>query len=234
LVPSRFPAVAFQREDESPDALFYTEPRLVTHIDDYAIAAVGEAYQRFLPPNGEYLDLMSSWVSHFPADMPVRRLVGLGMNEFELRQNPRLDEYVVQDLNHDSMLPFADSRFDGVVICVSVQYLIHPVEVFAEVGRVLKPQAPLIVAFSNRCFPMKAVRLWREANDWQHCRIVSFYMEDSGAFEEAEVHDFSPAVTLHGVPSDPELRQRISSGVVWTDPLYVVVGRRKVSWPNES
>src|ERR671916_3252342 len=120
---SRFPPHAFRRQDESPDPVFYTPPRLVNHIDEYAIAAVGEAYRHFLPPDGEYLDLMSSWVSHFPADFPIKHLAGHGMNEEELRRNPRLDEWVVQDLNQDPKLPYDDNRFDGVVICVSVQYL---------------------------------------------------------------------------------------------------------------
>jgi hypothetical protein len=30
----------FEREDETPDPLFYVEPRFTLHIDDEAIAAV--------------------------------------------------------------------------------------------------------------------------------------------------------------------------------------------------
>src|SRR5262245_48425405 len=149
---------SFAKQDESPDVQFYAYERLVTHIDDPAIVAVGEAYRQFLPPNGDYLDLMSSWVSHFPDDMPINSLVGHGMNDIEMRNNPRLSEYFLQDLNLDPILPLPDNRFDGVVICVSVQYLTRPVEVFAEIGRVLKPGAPLVIAFSNRYFPTKAVR----------------------------------------------------------------------------
>jgi SAM-dependent methyltransferase len=226
-VQSRFPPGAFSRYDESPDGLFYSEPRLVTHIDDYAIAAVGEAYRTFLPPDGEYLDLMSSWVSHFPADFWIKRLVGLGMNEVELSQNPRLDEYVVRDLNKDPTLPFEDACFDGVVICVSVQYLTQPVAVFAEIGRVLKPGAPLVVAFSNRCFQTKAVNVWLIFDDAEHGHLVASYAEDAGAFDDIDVIDFSPSVTFLGVPDDPELRRRISTGIIPTDPLYVVVARRR-------
>ena len=64
--------------------------------------------------------------------------------------------------------PFGDAEFDAVLLSVSVQYLVHPVEVFADVGRVLRPGGHLIVSFSNRMFPTKAVRLWREGNDLQH------------------------------------------------------------------
>ncbi|HEU0072640.1 MAG TPA: class I SAM-dependent methyltransferase [Dehalococcoidia bacterium] len=222
---SSFPPDAFRKEDESPDRVFYEYARLVNHIDDYAIAAVGEAYRRFLPPDGEYLDLMSSWVSHFPANMPRQRIVGHGMNEEELKANPALAEYFLQDLNEEPVLPFEDGRFDGVVICVSVQYLTRPVEVFAEIGRVLKPGCPLIVAFSNRCFPMKAVRVWTSRDDAGHARLVSAYAAEAGAFEEAETYDFSPRVTGFGVPE--ELKARVATGGIYSDPLFVVVARRK-------
>jgi SAM-dependent methyltransferase len=222
-----FPERSFERVDESPDSQFYATPRLVNHIDDFAIAAVGEAYRQFLPPGGDFLDLMSSWVSHFPADMRIGSLTGHGMNMVELQNNPRLSERFVQDLNADPKLPQADDTFDGVVICVSVQYLTRPVEVFAEVGRVLKPGAPLVVAFSNRCFPTKAVALWQSLDDDGHAGLVGVYAQRAGCFDEAEAFDFSPRRTLHGVP-DP-LRDRVISGEVYTDPLSVVVARKKAS-----
>jgi SAM-dependent methyltransferase len=147
------------------------------------------------------------------------------MNEEELRANPALAEYVLQDLNEDPVLPFEEDSFDGVVICVSVQYLTRPVEVFAEIGRVLKPGCPLVVAFSNRCFPMKAVRVWTATDDAGHARLVSAYAEEAGAFGAAEAYDFSPRKTLFGVPE--ELRARVAAGGVYTDPLFVVVARKK-------
>jgi SAM-dependent methyltransferase len=223
---SRFSPVAFSREDESPDDLFYIEPRLVTHIDDYAVAAVGEAYRRLLAPGGDYLDLMSSWVSHFPADFPIGSLAGLGMNDYELSRNPRLNEYVVHDLNRDPVLLYDDARFDGVAICVSIQYLIQPVAVFREIGRVLKPGAPLIVTYSNRCFPTKAVRIWRALDDDGHGRLISSYAAEAGNFDAAEFHDFSPRVTGYGLEDNERLREAAMRGAVYTDPLYVVVARR--------
>ena len=226
---SPFPPDAFRRLDESPDTGFYDVPRLVNHIDEYAIAAVGEAYRRFLPPDGEYLDLMSSWVSHFPADFPRRRLAGHGMNEVELRNNPALDEYFIQDLNQDPRLPCEDATFDGVVICVSVQYLTRPVEVFGEIGRVLRPGHPLVVTFSNRCFPTKAVRIWQALDDDGHARLVGAYAAESGMFDPAEAFDFSPRRTFHGVPEDERLRQQIAEGRVHTDPLYAVVAKRRAT-----
>jgi SAM-dependent methyltransferase len=226
-VQTPFPPEAFDRVDESPDAQFYSQPRLVNHIDDYAIAAVGEAYRRFLPPGGDYLDLMSSWVSHYPADLARNRIVGHGMNLVELQNNPALAEYWVQDLNLDPVLPRRDGEFDGVTICVSVQYLTRPVEVFAEIGRVLKPGCPLVVAFSNRCFPTKAVAAWRYLDDRGHAELVAAYAKEAGVFEPAEAFDMSPRLTMAGVPEDEGLRARIREGAVHTDPLFVVLARKK-------
>ena len=96
---ARYPEEAFRRTDETPDEEFYRTPRLVTHIDDRAIAAVTQLYRELFPPGGEILDLMSSWVSHLPPEVDYRRVIGLGMNEVELRRNERLDSYVVQNLN---------------------------------------------------------------------------------------------------------------------------------------
>src|SRR5918999_1238154 len=152
---SSFPEEAFRRTDEAPDEEFYRTPRLVTHVDDQAIAAVTHLYRELFPAGGEILDLMSSWVSHLPPEIAYRRVIGLGMNEVELRRNERLDSYIVQNLNPNPELPFGEGGFDGCGLCVSIDYLTRPVEVLREVGRILKVGAPLIITFSNRCFPKR-------------------------------------------------------------------------------
>jgi SAM-dependent methyltransferase len=176
-----FPDWFFDRSDPGPDAAFYGPPRLVTHIDEGAIAAVGDLYAE-LAVEGEVLDLMSSWVSHFRA--PPRRLVGLGMNATELAANPVLAEHVVQDLNVDPALPFADASFDDVTCCVSVDYLVRPVEVFGEVARVLRPGGRFVVTFSNRCFPTKAIRGWLATDDRGHLQIVAAYFAAADRFHD--------------------------------------------------
>ena len=180
--PRRFPPEFFQREDESNDAEFYTMPRLVVHIDDGAIMAVGRLFKQLIPEDAATLDLMSSWRTHWPEEHPRRRIVGLGMNATEMADNPQLDEYLLKDINVDPSLPFEDASFDAVVITVSVQYLTRPVEVFAEVSRVLRPGGVFIVTFSNRCFPTKAVRVWRGTNDEDHVELVASYMQHAGGF----------------------------------------------------
>jgi SAM-dependent methyltransferase len=141
--------------DPSDDALFYATPRRVVHLEPGAIEALRARYDGLLPRPGRILDLMSSWRSHLPDGLgPV---TGLGMNAEEMADNPQLADVVVHDLNTDPRLPFADATFTAVVCAVSVQYLLQPVEVFTDARRVLMEGGPLIVSFSNRCFPTKAV-----------------------------------------------------------------------------
>ena len=174
-----FPPGFFDRADPGADPAFYTWPRLVTHIDDRAIAAVGDLYAE-LGLDGAVLDLMSSWISHFRT--PPRRLVGLGMNAAELAANTALADRVVHDLNADAGLPFPDASFDDATCCVSVDYLTAPVAVFTEVARVLRPGGRFVVTFSNRCFPTKAIRGWLATDDEGHVRIVDAYFAASGGF----------------------------------------------------
>ena len=201
----RIPEEAFRRTDESPDEEFYRTPRLVTHIDGGAIAAVTQLYRELFPSGGEILDLMSSWVSHLPPEVEYRRVIGLGMNEVELRRNERLDSYAVQNLNTNPELPFGEAEFDGVGICVSIDYLTRPVDVLREVGRVLKSGAPLVVSFSNRCFPTKAVEIWHRLDDAGHVRLVEGYLREAGNFKNVRGLDRSPRR-------------------MFGDPLYAVVG----------
>ena len=181
---SAFPPGFFDRQDPSPDPGFYAPPRLVTHIDDRAIAAVGALYTE-LGVDGQVLDLMSSWISHFAA--PPQHLTVLGMNRRELEANAMAADRVVHDLNADPTLPCADETFDDAVCCVSVDYLTRPVEVFAEVARVLRPGGRFVTTFSNRCFPTKAISGWLANDEAGRGRIVEAYFEQSGAFQPAVI-----------------------------------------------
>lgn len=174
------PAGAFARLDESDDALFYEPPRLVEHIDDGAIAALTEHYRALLPAGGALLDLMSSWVSHLPPEIDYGDIVGHGMNAEELAANPRLTRWFVQDLNKAPILPLTDASFDAAMICVSIQYLQRPVAVLQEVRRVLRPGAPVVIGFSNRCFWTKAVAVWRALDDPGHASLVELYLQRAG------------------------------------------------------
>ena len=198
------PPQAFAKADPSPDAAFYRQARLVEHIDPTAIAAVTDLYRELVPPGGAVLDLMSSWISHLPPEVQYSEVVGHGMNAEELAANPRLTRWFVQDLNANPVLPLDARTFDAALMCVSVQYVQRPAELFPDVARVLRPGAPLVVTFSNRCFPTKAVAIWQALTGQDQTRLVGLYLERAG-FTDVERREVLPGRR--------------------SDPLWAVVGR---------
>src|SRR6516225_3595553 len=181
------PRGAFAKLDPEEDELFYEPPRLVYHIDEHAVAVLTDFYRRVLPLGGVVLDLMSSWVSHLPPEIAYAEVIGHGMNPEELAANPRLARWFVQNLNRDPMLPLPGNSIDAAMICVSIQYLQRPVAVLREVARVLQPDAPVVIGFSNRCFWTKAVAVWRALDDAGHAKLVEHYLRQAG-FANIETH----------------------------------------------
>ena len=181
------PRGAFTRLDDEDDEVFYEPPRLVCHIDEGVIAALTGFYRGVLPPGGVLLDLMSSWVSHLPPEIEYAVVIGHGMNTAELAANPRLSRWFVQNLNRETSLPLGDASLDAAMICVSIQYLQRPLAVLREIARALRPGAPLVVSFSNRCFWTKAVAIWRALDDDGHAHLVERYLRGAG-FPRIETH----------------------------------------------
>ena len=206
-----------QREKENPraDAQFYSQPRLVQHVDERFRERLTALYRERLEAGDEVLDLMSSWVSHLPDEMTFGRVVGHGMNEEELAANERLDRYFVQDLNDTQALPLDDEAFDAVLCAVSVQYLQYPEQVFAELGRILRPGGIVVVSFSNRMFAQKAIQAWRASSGRERLDLVEQYLEAADAFGAADRISESPLVP----PT-----QRFLGGA--PDPFYAVCARR--------
>lgn len=182
----------FLRQDMSSDRFFYESPRLVNHMDDATSEALTGLYRELVPPDARVLDLMSSWVSHLPPERSFARVAGLGMNAEELEANPALTERVVHDLNADPALPYEDASFDVALCAVSVQYLTEPVDVFREVGRVLAPGGLLLVSFSHRLFPTKAVAIWQQLGPQDRVRLIATYLGLAGGFAEPVFLDRSP------------------------------------------
>jgi hypothetical protein len=181
------PEGAFAKIDAEEDELFYEPPRLVCHIDDGAIAALTELYRVVLPAGGVLLDLMSSWVSHLPPEIAYGEVIGHGMNETELAANSRLSRWFIQNLNRETTLRLPEASVDAAMICVSIQYLQQPVAVLRAASHVLRPGAPLVISFSNRCFWTKAVAIWRALDEEGHARLVELFLRHAG-FEQIETH----------------------------------------------
>jgi SAM-dependent methyltransferase len=173
-------------------------------IDAVAIAAVTDLYREILPAGGAILDVMSGWVPHLPPEAPFRRVVGIGVEQRALAENPFLDEWRVQDLNRNPALPFAAGEFDGAAMCAAVQYLARPAEVFRDIARVLRPGAPLVVAFSNRCLATKAIGCWCLHDETGQLCLVAQHFAEAGNWADIRCLDRTPG---------------------GGQPLYVVIGR---------
>jgi SAM-dependent methyltransferase len=193
-----------EKVDTSPDPTFYDQPRFVTHVDDAFLDRLTALYADYLSPGDNVFDAMSSYVSHLP-DEELGRVVGHGLNRAELAANDALDEWFVQSFNADQSLPLADGAFDAVLCAVSVQYLQYPETVFSEFRRVLAPGGVLVVSFSNRMFPTKAIRAWRARSMDERAALVGEYVSAAGL------------ETVETVGEQPGPR---------ADPFYAVVARR--------
>jgi SAM-dependent methyltransferase/FKBP-type peptidyl-prolyl cis-trans isomerase 2 len=210
---------AFSRDDETPDTFFYGKPRYVQHIDTTAIELVKSTYGRFLEDDMQVLDLMSSWQSHLPENLNLNRVVGLGLNESELGKNSQLTETVVQDLNLNSKLPFESNSFDAVICSVSVEYLVDPLAVFTEVDRILRADGYFILTFSNRWFPTKAIKIWKELHEFERMGLVLEYFIRSGGFRNLQTY------SIRGLPRPHD--DKYFPDLWYSDPIYAVWGQKK-------
>ena len=210
---------AFERDDAGDDGGFYERPRMVQHIDDRAVMTISNLYGRLIPSGSRVLDLMSSWTSHLPDGLETESVTGLGMNPDELAANPRLTAFDLHDLNRKPQLPYADAAFDAVICTVSVEYLIQPFEVFAEVARVLAPGGVFAVTFSDRWFPTKAIHIWKELHPFERIGMVLELFRHSGRFHALETF------SSQGWPR-PE-GDKYADRMAFSDPVFGVWGRRR-------
>jgi SAM-dependent methyltransferase len=190
--------------DPAVDATVAHEAPLA-QIDRAAIAAVTDLYRELLPPGGAILDVLSGWVPHLPPEAPYRRVVGIGIDRRAMAENPFLDEWRVQDLNGNPILPFAAGEFDGATLCAAVQHLARPAEVIRDIARVLRPGAPLIVTFSNRCLATKAIACWCLHDETGQLCLVAQHFAEAGNWADLRCLDRTP-------PGGGQ-------------PLYAVIGR---------
>jgi SAM-dependent methyltransferase len=199
-----FQAPAVSAAEPFADPIFAREAPF-PEIDGGAIAAVTELYRQILPPGGAILDVLSGWLPHLPPEAPYRRVFGIGNDREALAENPFLDQWRVQDLNANPCLPFASGEFDGATICAAIQNLARPAEVIREIARVLRPGAPLIVSFSNRCLGTKAIGCWCLHDETGQLCLVAQHFAEAGNWADIRCLDRTPP----------------QGGV----PLYAVVGR---------
>jgi SAM-dependent methyltransferase len=211
---------AFSRMDESIDTRFYETDRFVSHLDSLALKTVQHIISSLIiEKDPVILDLMAGWDSHMPDNLNASDIVGLGLNENELKKNKQLTRNIIHDLNQNPQLPFPDDTFDAVINTVSVDYMTKPIAVFKEVGRILKPGGLFLVIFSNRMFPQKAVKVWQESDESERVILVNDLFDLSGAFDETF------RFASKGKPR-PEDDKYVNDTPV-SDPIYAVYAEKK-------
>ena len=207
------------RMDERNDEVFYSNPRMLQHLDARALATINALYQRLLPADADVLDLMASHDSHLQG-CSMRSLHVLGMNADELEANHEATARIVQDLNQPQGLPFEDASLDAVVCTASVEYLIQPQRIFAEVLRVLRPGGLFVATFSNRWFPTKAIQVWGELHEFERVGMITQWLQHAGFHD---LHTFSS----RGWPRPKDDAHAGETGL--SDPVYACWGFRPAS-----
>lgn len=202
----------FERQD-TDDRKFYTQPRIISHIDAQASLNLATMYARHLRPGMRVLDLMSSVQSHLPGELDLQ-VHGLGLNAEEMVQNPILDSYEVYDLNENPTVPLT-GQFDAVVVSLSIEYLADPVSVLRSARELLSPGGSILIGTSNRWFPTKAIQGWADLHEFERVGFVFELLEQAGFTGPMEAesmrNDWRPQSDRHFL----EMR-----GV--SDPVYVV------------
>ena len=209
---------SFARLDSASDGIFYEDPRFVEHVDAQAVQSMTQYISSLLKPGDSVLDLCSSWTSHIDPESAkgLRRVAGLGMNAEELRSNHILTDWTVQDLNSNRnvKLPYEDGSFDVVLIQLSIDYLLYPVEVASELFRVLAKGGRVAILYSNRLFIQKAVGWWSGSDDFDRTYVVGSYLYFGG-------------FPLSGIKAeDLSTRKKGRDRLIDGDPLYVVTGMK--------
>jgi len=216
---------SFGRLNSSPDSLFYDQPRFTEHVDSNAVDIMTNFISTHVLKDGdEVLDLCSSWTSHINPQivekLRLKRITGLGMNAEELGRNNVLTDWNVVDLNdmarkklHNNnenvlhILPYDDASYDVVLCQLSIDYLVQPLDIMTEIGRVLRPGGRVAILFSNRLFIEKAVGIWTGADDIDHAFTVGAYLHYSGGdFTNIKALDLSKRLTrgkMHPIEGDP-------------------------------
>ena len=219
LITDFFDEGNFIRKDNEPDSKFYSTPRMVHHLDSRARSTVRDIHDNYLKNRESTLDLMASWDSHLSETFSASRLTVLGMNMEELKSNALADECICQDINENPSLPFREEEFGNIICTSSVEYLTKPLEIFNEIARVLKPGGICVMTFSNRWFPPKVVKIWKELYEFERLGLVINYFLQTKSFEKIT------ALSFRGWPRPVD--DKYFGSFQYSDPIFGVTAVKK-------
>ncbi len=175
-----FPAAYFRRYNEDDDSRFYPFNEPDEYLYNDSLNTFQTLTDDLLPRQAAVLDLTAGAHSYLSPEIKPLSLAGIGLSKEQMSRNPQLSEIIVQDLNLNPKLNFAEKEFDAALCTCGIQYLIQPLEIFCEINRILKPGGLFFVSFTGDCFPEKAIAFWLETQSRQHLLLVRRYFEASG------------------------------------------------------
>ena len=203
--------------DIADDEFFYQQPRYVHHLSDSFRNRLTNLYLEYLCSHHVILDLMSSWVSHFPNHIKFKKVIGHGLNEAELDSNKRLDLFWVQNLNQTQNMPIEDSSIDVGLIVAGWQYLQYPEKISLELSRIIKSDSLLIISFTNRAFWSKSPNIWTYSSEVKRIEYVTSVLIDNGWRIEKILNEKTYQHKLFGLYKSE------------SDPFFSVIARNNKS-----
>ena len=200
-----------KKEEVKLDSIDYwtnEQANATTFMSGEAAQKLTEHFAYYLKDDISILEFGAAEKSYLPPDLKIKRHVGVGASQKNMDQNPSLTESMVVDLNNvvkerdidsDDLRVLAKDPFDVVIMTNTVEFLLHPREVFRSAWYLLKPGGTMFVAFrgkeaSKNDFTDAQTTIWSQYNDDQHMWITgSFFQFSAGdGWESLMGFDISP------------------------------------------
>ncbi len=140
------------------------------------------AYARLLGEGefAEVLDLLGG-SDRFVPQGAVSSLLGPEPGAAAAGLHRRLMLRVADELNRQPLLPLQGESFDAALVTLDVGALRRPLEVFRELGRVLRPGGLVVVSFGPAARDEAHTRLWSDAGDRDRLMLAEAFLEFSAA-----------------------------------------------------
>ena len=209
----------YQRKklDETNDEDFYSEPKLVYHLDSNFRQYLSNVYKNEIREYSTVLDLMSSWDSYLPIEKKYKKVIGHGLNKKELQKNKILDSFWVQNFNIKQEIPLNNEEIDYCLIVAGWQYLQYPENLTKEISRIIRNDGKIIISFSNRAFWHKAPNVWTSSTEEERVNYVRKVLISNGFREPKIIKKFiSPTKNIFNILN-----------ILNKDPFYCLIATKE-------
>jgi SAM-dependent methyltransferase len=151
-------------------------------VGEEELQLLREAYGRLLGEGDfpQVLDLLGG-SDRFTSPDAVGSLTSPAPSAPTTGSHRRLMLQIADELNEQPGLPFEDESFDAVLVTLDVGALRQPLEVFREVGRVLRPAGLVAVSFGAGGHDEAHTRLWALAGGRERLMLAEAFIEFAAA-----------------------------------------------------